>query len=225
MELDELKQIWEKQDAKLSDSLRISRQLLAASGLGRTESALGRLSRLLVAGLVVDSLAVLWIGSFLAEHVAEPRFFIPGAAIHLGAIALLVTGARQLVTLKRIDFGGPVVAIQQRLEALRVERLRAVKWTFLFAPLGWAPLLVVGLKGLFGIDAYAIFDAPWLIANALLGVLVLAAAIFVSRRYADRMGASPFVRGLMRDLAGHNLAAAQSHLDTMVRFAEEEGRG
>ncbi|HEX5854854.1 MAG TPA: hypothetical protein VFZ57_04470 [Thermoanaerobaculia bacterium] len=224
MELDDLKQRWEEQDAKLNASLRLNTHLLIASGLGKTESALGRLSRLFVAGLVVNFAAALWLGSFLAEHVRETRFLIPGAALHLGAIALLFVGARQLVALKQIDLGEPVVAIQRRLESLRVGRLRAAKWTLLLAPLAWVPLLVVALKGFFGLDAYAIFDRWWFAANALLSVLVLAAALFVSRRYADRMGNSPIARRLMKELAGHNLTAAQSHLDALARFAEEEGR-
>jgi hypothetical protein len=28
----------------------------------------------------------------------------------------------------------------------------------------------------------------------------------------------------MKELAGHNLTAAQAHLDALARFAEEEGR-
>jgi hypothetical protein len=224
MELDDLKPRWEKQEAELGAGLRLDPRLLVASGLGRMERSLGRLSRLLVAGLAVDFLATLWLGSFLAKHAGEARFLIPGAALHLGAIALLVAGVRQLVALKRIDFGEPVVTIQRRLESLRIARLRAVRWTLLVAPLAWAPLLVVALEGLFGVDAYAILDARWLAANALFGVLVLAAALFVSRRYADRMDRSPAVQRLMRELAGQHLAAAQSHLDALGRFAEEEGR-
>lgn len=225
MELDDLKQIWERQDAKLSAILGINTRLLVASGLGKTESALRRLSLFLVAGLAIDSLAVLWLGSFLAEHVAEPRFLIPGAALHLVVIALLLAGVRQLVALQRIDFGEPVVGIQKRLEALRVERVRAVKWTLLLSPLVWTPFLVVSLKGFFGLDSYAILDRWWLAANALFGVLVLAAAVYVSRRYADRMGRSPLARRLMRAFAGHNLTAAQARLDALALFAEEEPRG
>jgi hypothetical protein len=224
MELDDLKKRWEEQDAKLNASLTLNTRLLLASGLGKTESALGRLSRFLVAGLVVNFVATLWLGSFLAEHVREPRFLIPGAALHLGVIALLFAGVRQLVALKRIDLGEPVVTIQKQMESLRVERLRAVKWTLLLAPLAWVPLLVVVLKGFFGLDALAILDFWWLAVNAFLGVLVLAAALFVSRRYADRMVDSPLARRFMKELAGHNLTAAKSHLDALARFADEEPR-
>jgi hypothetical protein len=221
MELDDLKQIWERQDAKLSASLRINTRLLVASGLAKTESALRRLSLFLVAGVAADSLAVLWLGSFLADHVREPRFLIAGAALHLGAIALLVAGVRQLVALKGVDLGEPVVTIQKRLESLRVERLRALKWTMFLAPLAWMPFLVVALKGFFGLDSYAILDRWWLAANALFGVLVLAAAVYVSRRYANRMGRSPLARQLMKALAGHDLTAAEAHLVALARFEEE----
>ena len=223
MELDDLKNRWEEQDTKLNAGQRLNAHLLLASGLAKMETALGRLSRLLLAGLVLDFVATVWLGSFNWMHAGEPRFLVPGAALHIGAIALLLAGVRQLVALKRIDLGEPVVTTQRKLESLRVERLRAVKWTLLLAPLAWVPLLTVTLKGFFELDAYSIFDPRWLAANTLFGVLVLAAAILVSRRYADRMGRSPLARRFMRDLAGYNLAAAQSQLDVLARFAEEEG--
>ncbi|MFI4978183.1 MAG: hypothetical protein ACHQC8_05870 [Solirubrobacterales bacterium] len=222
MELDDLKNRWEEQDAKLNASLKLNAQLLFASGLAKTESALGRLSRLLVAGLVLNFVAAVWLGSFNWVHAGELRFLVPGVVLHLGAIALLLAGIRQLVALKRIDLAEPVVTTQGKLESLRVERLRAVKWTLLLSPLAWVALLIVVLKGLFDVNAYSILDGRWLGANVLFGVLVLVSAILVSRRYADRMGQSILARRFMRDLTGQNLAAAISSLDGLVRFADDE---
>jgi hypothetical protein len=71
------------------------------------------------------------------------------------------------------------------------------------------------------VDAYAIFNSAWLAANVALGVAVIPLAVWISKRYADRMERSPLLQFLMRDLAGYNLNAATGFLDSLARFEEE----
>jgi hypothetical protein len=218
MELDDLKKRWEEQDRKLDASIRLDTALLRASVLGKTGTAL----RLLVASLVIDLAIALWLGSFVADHVAQTRFLVPGAALLVGVIALAILSVRQIEALSQVDYDAPIVTIQKRLESLRVERIRSVKWTLLLAPLAWTPLLIVAQKALVGVDAYAIFDTAWLAGNVVFGLLVIAVAVWVSRRYEDRMERSPLVRSLMRDLAGYNLNAAAAFLGSLSEFEKEE---
>ncbi len=222
MELEDLKRLWEEQDRKLEAGIRLNTRLLQASVLGRAETSLRGLSRLLWFELLTSLLAAFWIGSFLANHVAEPRFLIPAAVLHLSVIALIVASVRQLVALKALDYNGPVIAIQKRLESLRIERIRAVLVTLLFAPLLWTPLLIVSMKGLFGVDAYAAFGTAFLIANLLFGLLLIPLAVWISKRYETRMKASPLVRSLMRTLAGRSLDSAAAYLGSISDFEKEE---
>jgi hypothetical protein len=37
--------------------------------------------------------------------------------------------------------------------------------TLVLVPVAWIPLLIVVLKGLFGVDAYAALSSVWLVAN------------------------------------------------------------
>ncbi|HYN44135.1 MAG TPA: hypothetical protein VE129_20330 [Thermoanaerobaculia bacterium] len=224
MELDDLKRRWEDQDRKLDAGLRLNARLLNDSVLAKADTATRGLSRLLWLELVVNLAAVLLNGSFLANHISEARFVIPAAGLHLGVIALLVASIRQLVAIGMLDYDAPIVMIQKRLESLRVERIRATKLTLLCSPLLWTPLLIVALKGLFGVDAYATCGAAFLIANLLFGVLVILLAAWTSKRYAARMERSPLVQRLMRDLAGDSLNAAAGFLSSISRFEEDESR-
>lgn len=221
-DLDDMKRRWEAQDAKLDTMLRLNTRLLQAPALAKAESAMRRLSRWLGIELLLNLLAALWLGSFLWDHAAEPRFMLPAAVLHLGVIALLGACVHQLVAIGSIDYGAPIVEIQKRLEALRAQRSRATMLTLLAAPLLWTPLLIVGLKGLLGLDAYAILSARYLLANVLFGLALIPLAVWIARRYADRMGRSPLVQRLLRDLAGDNLNAAAGFLSRLERFAEEE---
>lgn len=224
MELDDLKGRWEDQDRKLDANLRLNTRLLHESVLNRAETALRPLSRLLWFELLMNVGVAFCTGSFLAQHLSEARFLIPAAGLHLCVIALIIAGVRQLVAIKMLDYGAPVVVIQKRLESLRVERIRATKLTLLGSPLLWTPLLIVALKGLLGVDAYETFGAAFLIANLLFGFLVILLAVWISRRYAARMDRSPIVQRLMRDLAGHSLNTAASFLSSISRFEEDESR-
>jgi hypothetical protein len=224
MELDDLKRRLNEQDRKLDAALRLNTRSLQPSVLGKAETSLRGLSRNLWFELLVNLLAAFWLGSFLAAHILEPRFLVPAAALHLCVIALLAAGVRQLVALKAIDYSEPVVVIQKRLESLRVERIRAVTLTFLLAPLLWTPLMIVALKGLFGVDAYAALGAPFLIANLALGLLLIPLAVWISKRYEARMKRSPLVQGLMRNLAGRSLASAAAFVRSISEFEQDEGR-
>src|SRR6266404_1822844 len=97
MELDDLKRRLNEQDRKLDAALRLNTRVLQASVLGKAETSLGGLSRLLWFELLANLLPAFWLGSFLANHVSEPRFLIPAAALHLCVIALIAAGVRQLV--------------------------------------------------------------------------------------------------------------------------------
>ena len=224
MELDDLKRRWEDQDRKLDAGIRLNTRLLHESVLGKAEKSLRGLSRLLWFELLTNLLAAFWLGSFLANHVSEPRFLIPAAVLHLCVIALLFAGVRQLVALKAVDYSAPIVVIQKRLESLRVERIRTVTLTLLFAPLLWTPLLIVALKGLFGVDAYAACGAAFLIANLLFGLLLIPLAVWISKRYEARMKRSPLVQSLMRNLAGKSLASAAAFVRSISEFEKDESR-
>jgi len=223
MDLEDLKRRWEDQDRKLDAVIRLNASLLRGSTLNKAATATARLARLLLVELILDLGLAVWLGSFIADHVAEPRFLIPAAALDLGVIALLWVCVRQWATLKSIDYSAPILAIQKRLGALRVERVRATQWVLLTAPLVWTPLLIVGMKGLLGVDAYAAFSQAWLVANLAFGVAVIPLAVWIARRSADRMERSPLVQRLLRDLAGYNLNAAIGFVGSLARFEEEEG--
>lgn len=100
-------------------------------------------------------LAVLVTGSYLADHVAQLRFAIPGALLHQGAILILGCAVWQLQALARIDYSQPVLEIQRRMAALGVVRARANRWLLLSTPLLWAVLVVVVSHGLVGLDVTA----------------------------------------------------------------------
>jgi len=222
MELEDLQRLWQDHDRRLDASLRLNTRRLRGSVLGKAETALSRLARWLRLELLLDLAIALWLGSFIADHVAAARFLVPAVGLQLCVLALLAACIRQLAAIGKVDYGAPIVAIQQRLESLRRERLRAVKLTLLVSPLLWIPLLIVTCEAMFQLDVYATFSTAWLVANLLAGLALIPAMSWISKRYADRMERSPLARRLMRDLAGRNLAAAAGFLRSLAEFVAED---
>ena len=221
MELDELKTMWEAYDRKLDTSIRLSTKLLNAPVLKKARSATTRLLIAWQIELALAFIATALLARFTVTHILHPRFAFPGILLMVMAAALVSMYVRRVLALHAIDFGGPIVTIQEQLETVRIAEIRATKWTLLLAPLAWTPFLVVVFQGLFHIDVYEHFSHAWLAGNVIFGLVVIALERWISFRYAERMQNSPRLQRWMRDLSGYNLRAATKFLHTAREFEEE----
>jgi hypothetical protein len=100
-------------------------------------------------------------------------------------------------------------------------RIRHIQGIFLAATLAWTPLMIVTLEGFWGLDAYRLFGTAFLVSNLLVGLAIIPLALWLSKRFSDRMGRSPFLQRLMKDLAGYNLNAAAGFLAKLSQFEDE----
>lgn len=166
---------------------------------------------------LVDAALLLWMGGFLYDHRAEPRFFAPALLLHAYLILSMVVQGAGFVLARGVDAEGPVAATQRRVAALTLLRARVTQWTFLTAPLIWIPLLLVGLKGLLHVDGYRFLDHTWLAANVAFGVAFIPAALWLSRRLAPRFDRSR----LLRTLAGTDLRTAADAFAALAEFEDE----
>ena len=220
MELDEVKNLWAQSSGKVEASMRLNVLLLQQLNLNKTATLLGRIQRGLIFELVISVIAVGALAYFGYQHLREPQFLIPAALLYIYALIYLIAVARQLTQVAGVDYDEPVVAIQKRLEELRVARIRTTLFALLFAPLMWLPILIVGTFVLFGANVYEYADPGWLAANALFGLAVIPLAMLVARRYGPRLEASTTMRRLADAIAGQTLSDARASLDSIRRFEE-----
>lgn len=220
MDLDEIKQLWNQHNQELESSLRLNALLLQQWNLRKADTTLKRLARGITLDLVMNIIGVALIGWFIGGHASEPRFLIPAILLDVYAIALVAAEASQLARLHSLDYDEPVVAIQHRLEALKLYRIRTTLWTLLFGPLMWVPLLIVAARGVFGADVYAA-GPLFLAANVLFGLAVIPIAVFIARRFGSRLERWKPMRVLADEIAGRSLIAALDDLAAVRRFAEE----
>lgn len=221
MELDELKALWAQSNRKLEESMRLNTMLLQQTNLQRAENSLKRLARGITAELLLTFIVIVLIGGFAADNLREPAFLVPAILLDVCAIVLFAAGLRQLAEMNAVDYDEPVVVIQKKLEDLRVRRIRTTLGALLFGPLMWLPMLIVALRGFFGVDLYVAASPAWLVANVLFGLAVIPIAIAIARRAGPRLKRSSALRAIADDIAGRSLAAALNDLDTLRRFEAE----
>ena len=221
MELDELKAKWEAHDQQLEKSLRLNRELLSATKLKRAESELRWLT--IYSGLEAGMwlVIVVALGNFVAGHIHMPGLAWSGIAVDVMSIGMLIALIQRMIGTLHIDYSHSIAAIQKQVEAVRMLRIRTTQWAVLCGTLLWVPWLAVVSQAFLGVNIYRSVDAAWLISNVLFGLALFPAAIWASRKYADRIQRSPFFQRLMNDLAGRNLTAARGFLATLSEFEKE----
>ena len=222
MDLDVLKEKWLEQDRRLDVTIRLNRQLLIAAKMNRVRWPLRRFAFLVGLGALLGLIGPVILGQFIYQHWAEPRFVLPAVVLDVWVIANLAASIRQMAMAVQIDYDKPIAVIQKQIESLRVLRIRTTQWALLTGQVvWWTPFLVVALKGFLDVDAYKAFDTAYLLANLAVGLAIIPLAIWVSRKFGDRMGRSPVMRRLMRELAGYNMNAATDFLTTLSEFENE----
>jgi hypothetical protein len=222
MELDALKEKWAEHDRKLDVSIRLNRQLLMAANMNRVRSPLRRLALFMGLGALIGLIGPVILGQFIYQHWAEPRFVLPAVVLHVWVIASLAASIRQIAMALEIDYAKPIALIQKQLESLRVLRIRITQWALLTGQVvWWIPFLIVALKGFWDVDAYKVLGTGFLLANIAVGLAIIPLAFWVSRKFGARMGRSPVMQRLMRELAGYNLNAATCFLATVSEFETE----
>jgi hypothetical protein len=217
-DLDEMKEVWTAHDEKLDQSIRLNRELLNSATLSKAQSATQRMSWVLGLEAVIWLVMIVSLGSFISHHVGALRLSLSAAALDVYAIAMLAATIRQIVALRKIDYSGPVTAIQKQLEMLRVLRIRITQRALLGGTVAWAPFLIVAARAFLGLD---IANSLWLWVNVAFGLCLIPLAVWLSKVFGERMGRFPFIQRVMNDVAGRSLNAASEFISKLSGFEAE----
>jgi hypothetical protein len=222
MGMDTFQQKWAEQDRKLDLSIHLNRQLLMASNMTRVQSPLRRFAFFQLLEALLGAAVTLMTGQFIYAHWHEPRFVVPAMVLHIWVIANVAAAVRQAVMALQIDHAKPIASIQKQLESLRVLRIWVIRWDLLTGQIvWWIPFLIVAFKSFAGVDVYQVCGETFLAVNVLFGLALIPLAIWVSRKFGERMGRSAIVKGLVTAIAGYNLNAAIRSLGAVSEFASE----
>ncbi len=219
MENDDVTAVWRRYDARLDEMVQSNTLILRRSSLGVTQTVLDRLRRTLQLEILMNSIVVVLLGAFSADHARELPVFLASVLLDSYAIAILASTVAQLAA-AAVNFEEPVIAIAQKVERLKLLRARTAMWTLTLAPLMWPALAVVGLRGMLHIEPIAAFGLAWLLANVACGVAVLVAALWLAQRYGRGAQTAPWFRRFAESLSGEDVLMATAQLKALLQYED-----
>lgn len=217
-ELDDLKQLWQRLDARLA-----AQQTLAFQAFrDRRLQTLRRRLWPLYGGQIVQlafGIAMLVFGVYgWRRNMATPHLVAAGLLVQVYGVAAIASAGRTMQLIREFDYTMPVVTLQRQLVVLRTWHVRTGVWLGQAWWFLWMPCVMIVAAAL-GVDVWR--RAPQVLwfgaAVGVAGVVVMEAAARLSRRPHWRWLA------VLNDdaMAGASLRRAQAVLDEIARFEDE----
>ena len=222
--LDDMKLAWQAMDQKLDASLRLNFALLRSEQLNRVRSPLRMLTLELAVEIVASAAGLVWLGSFLADHISQFRVIWPAGLLDAWLVLCLGTSIRQLILANSINYHAPVTAIQRQLGELRLARLGSIRWILLTGQaVWWTPFYLLLLRLQLGGDgtaASALHDRllPFMVVNLCFSVALIPVSILIARKFSGPLERSGWLRWLADQVAGGSLQRAERFLDELSTF-------
>lgn len=221
MELDELKQTWTEHARKLDRVLRLNLESLKAAKLDKTRSALGRFKAVRVFEMLMGIAVLIPLGFYISHRLAVLTLSIPALIFAASILVPVIGNLRQLILLGQIDYADPVTVIQKKLEEIKLNYLRSIRWPVLMLPL-YLVYIVLGFNLLFGVDILAQGDRTFLWVNLVVSLIFFAPAIWVFRNLSFSNIGNPVIRILVHGAGGKQMIAALEFLNALREFEAED---
>jgi hypothetical protein len=221
--LEELRNDWSDRSQRLDERLRLNAHLLRDDWIERQRERMWKLGPFGKFSMVVWIATMVLLGHFLGTHANQPALFVTALVLDVWVIAAGFAEVRQQQALRNLDFGLPLIELQARVEALRIARIRSFNRALLTGQIvWWIPFVVVLFAGTFGVNLYLLPQfrafAAWNIAG---GIAFIPLAMWLSRRYGERLSRSSIVRHIADSIAGRDIAAAREYLEKLRRFGSD----
>lgn len=220
--LEELRNEWSDHSRRLDEHLRLSTRLLRDDWIERQRERVWQLGPFGKFSMAVWIATAVLLGHFLGTHANRPALIITALVLEAWVIATGIAQVHQKQALRNLDFGLPLLELQARVESLRIARIRSFNLAFLTGQIVWWIPFIVVVAGAFGVNLYSSPQfqafAAWNIAA---GIAFIPFAMWLSRRYGERLSRSSIVRHIADSIAGRDIAAARDYLEKLRRFGSD----
>lgn len=226
MDLEELRQQWQRLDEKFDQTLKLERELLRQTVLPTTQRRINRLVVWPVLDIAFCVGVLLIVGSFLVKHCDVWLLVVCATVVMVAATMLLTASIRQLVYIAEVDWNGTLASIQGSLSRLRISKITQFKWVILSSPLVGFCALIVGLQWL--LDRLPVqhfilekLSPSWVGANVAFGVFCIPFGYAVARFLAKRFHGRGWWQRALDDISGTSLKRAGKELERWTNLDKE----
>lgn len=159
MELTEVKSIWQAYDRKLTTSFSLNLHVLDFIQTEKIKSKLNPLFRQRFVEILFHSAALILLSFFFVSHFFQFRYSASAFMLMLFYLLAFVGCLKQLVLIRRVDYGGDIVSLQRSLVTLQTHRINFARLSVLSIPACLAfPVVVTQVIKDLHLTAFADFD-------------------------------------------------------------------
>jgi hypothetical protein len=215
-DLDDLKIAWQELGRRLERQNTLAVQQLKENKLARFRSGLRPLVLGQILQLVVGAVVCVVSAQFWVNHLATPNLAICGVLVQAYGIMFLAFAVRDLILIRRLDYGAPVVVIQKQLAELRAWHIHSAIWYGMGGSVIWLPVLLIMLH-LLGSDQ--MMDKPhkiWWLISTVMVCLAFNYGLVLLARSPGNCG-----RALAASWIGRSVNRAQATLTEIEEFERE----
>ena len=221
IDLDAMRDRWASANRDLDAQLTMDVAAVRTTLQRRERTLFRRHSGWLLAGIIGGVALMVGLIAFIVVNAQDLRYVGMAALLLILVTAELVVDWRQWRTLSQLDFDRPLLAVRAELDALRGRRLAMVKWIFLTAFFLWLPMLLVFVRGVFGVDLLRVLDPSFVWINQAVTLAIIPLGLGIRHWAARRFGQSAGYQGFLDDLAGRSWSRAHKAFAARRRFEDD----
>ena len=219
MELDELKSIWQNNDAKLERSLQLNEQNIELIQSQKVASKLAPLYRQRLVECVFHAVAILLLIAFVIYNINELPYALSGIGLLAFYITTLANAIRQINLVKEMDFNKDLATMQSSLVKLQTHIINYAKLSVLFIPSFLAyPVIITKLVKDFNIQFFGEFDiiqksnGTWWTMMMVVSAILIPLGIWFYRTVSYKNINKRFVRRFIEKSSGKRVTKALEFL-------------
>jgi hypothetical protein len=217
MELDDFKHVWQGLDCRLERQEALQLSIFRDGKLDNARRGLRPLAWGQAIQLTLGVIFAAWGGSFWVNHRQIPHLLICGLLVNACGLLFIISAARNLYLIQRIDYAAPVLEIQRRLADLRAWRLRVeAPANAVIACFIWIPVLWMSLAE-HSFDLWAYDKASfllWSLSSSVVGLVMVVLVVWLMRRLGH-------ASALEDSAVGRSVRKAEAVLKEIACFEQE----
>lgn len=219
MELDELKSIWQTNDAKLDKSLKLNEQHIELIQTQKVASKLAPLYRKRMVECVFHIIAILLLIAFIFKNITELPYALSAIALLAFYITTLVNALKQINLIRNMDFNKDLATIQSSLVMLQTHIVNYAKLAVLFIPSFLAyPVVISKMIKNYNIKFFGEFDiieksnGSWWLMMIVVSAILIPLGIWFYKEVSYKNIDKPFVKRFIEKSSGKRVTKALEFL-------------
>jgi hypothetical protein len=154
MELDDLKRSWEQYDQRLTENLRLNKELLRRSTLDRSRREMNAPMHFTGFNLASVPIFFLFALRWTLMYGREPLYLICGIVVMVACLLSLAVDLKGMALLRRIDYDNtPILELQKQLTTFWALYNKDKKIGICLLPVLLAAALILIVKGVHRVEA------------------------------------------------------------------------